>query len=222
MSVQDWLDQNREWVTKHTASDPDYFGRHTQTHTPRALVIACSDARVPVDTITGAGIGELFVHRNIANQVIATDNNILSAVQYAVEVLKVQDIIICGHEGCGGVKAALGDAAPNHVEHWINTLRTTVRLYGDELREAKSEDEQWRLLVELNVTEQVYNLSRLPVVQAAWAAGMPLAVHGWVYGLGSGLLRDLHVTIDGSVASTRMQDIAALVGAGSFPHADAS
>ena len=179
-------------------SDPNFFRRQALRHEPTGLFIGCSDARVPANVITGTEIGELFVHRNIANQVVATDNNLLAVVQYAVEVLHVSDIIVCGHEGCGGVKAALGPEVPAHVENWLANLRTIARLHARELASVNNDDARWRLLVELNVREQVYNLSRLPVIQEAWRQGRALQLHGWAYGMADGLLRDLKVRAEGA------------------------
>jgi carbonic anhydrase len=200
MAVGYLLEKNRAWATERTRTDPDYFRRQARAHCPSCLFIGCSDARVPANVVTGTEVGELFVHRNIANQVVATDNNLLAVVQYAVEVLGVEDIVICGHEGCGGVRAALGPEVPAHVEHWLAHLRTIARLHDRELAKLDEIEERARRLVTLNVREQVYNLSRLPVVRAKWSAGGQLRLHGWVYELTDGLLRDLGVTLDGTAA----------------------
>jgi carbonic anhydrase len=200
MSVDIFFERNRTWASERTRQDPDYFKRQAAQHTPKSLFIGCSDARVPVNVITGTEVGELFVHRNVANQVIATDNSVVAAVQYATEALGVKDVIVCGHENCGGVRAALLGQAPPHVDTWLAHVRTIARLHEDELAAIPTEDERVRRLVELNVREQVFNLSRLPIVQAAWAAGRELRIHGWAYGLSDGLLRDLHVTMDGTPA----------------------
>jgi carbonic anhydrase len=191
MTFTDLLDRNRAWVADRVSQDPDYFRRQAGEHAPVGLFIGCSDARVPANVITGTEIGELFVHRNVANQVVATDNNLLAVIQYAVEVLGVQDIVVCGHEECGGVKAALGPRAPDHVEGWLAHVRTVARLHEAELSRVADPASRTRRLVELNVREQVYNLSRLSVVQAALASGRELRLHGWVYGISDGLLRDL-------------------------------
>jgi len=198
MSIDALLDRNRKWVEAHTRDDPDFFHRLAATHAPHTLWIGCSDARVPANVVTGTEAGEMFVHRNIANQVVATDNNLLAVVQYAVEVLGVQDVIVCGHEECGGIRAALDAQAPAHVESWLAHVRTVARLHAEELLALPSE-QRVRRLVELNVREQVFNLARLPVIQHAWAAGTALRLHGWVYGLHDGLLRNLGVTLDGAV-----------------------
>jgi carbonic anhydrase len=196
MSIDRYFRRNREWAAERTQHDPDYFRREAARHEPTSLFIGCSDARVPANVITGTEIGELFVHRNIANQVVATDNNLLAVVEYAIEVLRVGDIIVCGHESCGGVRAALGAQAPAHVESWIAQLRTIARLHAATLDDAGDAAVRERLLVELNVREQVYNLSRLPAVQRAWGDGRRVRLHGWMYGLHDGLLRDLGATMD--------------------------
>lgn len=198
MDFRALLENNRRWVAERTAEDPQYFARLASVHRPRFLWIGCSDARVPANVITRTEAGEMFVHRNIANQVVATDNNLLAVVQYAVEVLGVRDVVVCGHENCGGVRAALLGEAPPLVDGWLAHVRTVLRLHADELAAIPDEEGRVRRLVELNVREQVWNLSRLPVIQAAWAAGNPVRLHGWAYGLSDGLLRDLRVTMDGT------------------------
>ncbi|AHG92985.1 carbonic anhydrase (plasmid) [Gemmatirosa kalamazoonensis] len=153
---------------------------------------------MPAEVITQATPGELFVHRNIANQAHPTDTNLNAALQYAVEALAVEDVVVCGHEGCGGVRAAMHEEAPPLVDTWVAGVRTIVRLHADELSRIPDLERRLTRLVELNVMEQVFNISRSPIVQSAWAAGRTLRVHGWVYGIGSGLLRDLGVTMDGA------------------------
>jgi carbonic anhydrase len=197
MSHHEILERNRQWVEQTNANDPGFFGRLAAEHKPRFLYIGCSDARVPVDVITQTTPGEIFVHRNIANLVVPSDNNLAAVLQYAVEVLQVESVIVCGHEGCGGVRAAMKhDGAPPLVDSWLTSIRTVARLHDDELSAIVDPEEVYARLVELNVMEQVYNLSRTSVVQAAWARGSTLSLHGWVYGIGEGLLRDLDVTVD--------------------------
>jgi carbonic anhydrase len=193
------LDNNQRWVRAHTAKDPDFFRRRVGEHRPKFLWIGCSDARVPADLITGTEPGDIFVHRNIANQVVPTDANLLAVLQYAVEALGVTDVIVCGHEECGGVKAALEGGAPPAVAQWLSNLRTVARLHDEELTAEDSQRDRLRRLVELNVAEQVFNLSRIATVQEAWGRGQTLRLHGWVYGLGEGLLRDVGVTLDGGI-----------------------
>ena len=201
------LERNRRWVEQTIARDPGYFRRLAAEHRPRCLYIGCSDARVPVDVITQTAPGEIFVHRNVANLVVPTDTNLLAALQYAVDVLRVEDVIVCGHEECGGVKAASSRAAaPPLVDNWLANIRTVARLHRGELDVIADPARRAARLVELNVVEQVYNLSRTSVVQAAWARGATLRLHGWVYGLGEGLLRDLGVTMSGPAIGRRADD----------------
>jgi len=202
MSHHEILERNRRWVEQTNARDPEYFQRLAAEHRPRFLYIGCSDARVPVNTITQTGPGEIFVHRNVANLVVPSDTNLLAVLQYAVDVLEVESVIVCGHEGCGGVRAAMRhDGAPPLVDNWLASIRTVARLHDDELSALADPEECYARLVELNVMEQVYNLSRNPVVQAAWARGSKLSLHGWVYGIGEGLLRDLDVSVGAHSAS---------------------
>jgi carbonic anhydrase len=196
MRYRKLLENNRRWAAERTAADPDFFHRLAREHKPHCLFIGCSDARVPAEVITQVMPGELFVHRNIANQALPTDPNLHAALQYAVEVLRVTDVIVCGHEGCGGVRAAMNTPAPPSVDTWVAGVRTVMRLHDKALSGVRRVEDRLVRLVELNVAEQVFNLSRMPVVQAAWAAGASLQIHGWVYGLHSGLLRDLGVTLD--------------------------
>ncbi len=198
MNFETLLEKNRRWVEDTVAREPDYFRELAAVHKPHFLWIGCSDARVPANVVTGTSAGEMFVHRNIANQVMPTDQNMLAVLQYAVEALGVRDVIVCGHQGCGGVKAALaGNAPPPHVDGWLGNLRMVVRLHEEELAAIADEDARTRRLVELNVIEQIHNLARTPVVQAAWADGRELRLHGVVYRLDEGRLRDLGVTLDG-------------------------
>src|SRR5688500_13332735 len=187
MNYETLLEKNRRWVAETVARDPEYFRELAAVHKPHFLWIGCSDARVPANVVTGTSPGEMFVHRNIANQVMPTDPNILAVIQYAVEALGVKDIIVCGHQGCGGVKAALaGNAPPPHVDGWLSNLRMVVRLHEEELSAIADEEARAQRLVELNVLEQVQNLSRTPVVQAAWADGRELRLHGVMYRLDEG------------------------------------
>ena len=217
MNFQDLLDNNRRWVDETTAREPEFFRELAAVHQPHFLWIGCSDARVPANVVTGTSAGEMFVHRNIANQVSPTDPNFLAVLQYAVEALGVKDVIVCGHQNCGGVKAALAGQAPApHVDGWLANLRMLVRLHDEELAELREPDEKAQRLVELNVMEQVHNLSRTPVVQRAWAEGKELRLHGWVYRLDDGRIRDLHVTLNGEALPERddAERAAAVTGAG--------
>ncbi len=181
-----------------TATDPDYFRRRAKVQTPRFLFIGCSDSRVSAELLTGLEPGDMFVHRNIANMVMHADLNILSVLHYAVEYLKVRDIIVCGHHGCGGVRSALGPGKLGLVDHWLGGIQEVMRLHHDELEAITDPELKYRRLVELNVIEQVYTLSRTPTVEAAWARHQPLAIHGMVYELEDGLVHDLGVTLDES------------------------
>ena len=201
---------NRAWATAQTAEDPEYFERLSRQHTPHTLFIGCSDARVPVNSLTHTQPGELFVHRNVANLVVPTCANLLAVLQYAVQALDVRDVVVCGHYGCGGVKAAMGDdAAPTLVEGWISNIRMVARLHDDELAEIEGEGARYRRLVELSVIEQVRNLSRTVPVREAWAAGSELRLHGIVYDIHDGLLRDLGVTMDAPPATAAVTERAA-------------
>jgi carbonic anhydrase len=191
MYTERLLEGNRAWARERIQRDPEYFRRRAHEHKPSCLFIGCSDARVPADLITQTDVGEIFVHRNIANQVVATDNNLQAVLQYAVEVLRVSSVVVCGHDDCGGVKAALGDGAPAQVDQWITHVRNVARLHRDELEALADERARTRRLVELNVAEQVYNLSRLPAIQEAADRGLSLEICGWVYGVENGLLREL-------------------------------
>ncbi len=196
------FDRNRAWASERKRTNPEYFARLAEKHTPHTLYIGCSDARVPVSSLTQTEPGELFVHRNVANLVLPTCASLLALLEYAVETLQVEDVMVCGHYGCGGVKAAMaGPGASTLVDGWIANVRLVARLHEDELAAIDDEDARYRRLVELNVIEQVRNLSRTPPVRDAWAAGLPLRVHGIVYDIHDGLLRDLDITIDAASAA---------------------
>ena len=188
------LNQNRSWVAERTGEDADFFTRQVDQHEPHFLWIGCSDARVPANVVTQTNAGEMFVHRNIANLVVPTDNNLLAVLEYALEVLKVQDVIVCGHYRCGGVRASMGEVPLPRVDAWLENIRTVRRLHAAELNAIEDETTRWRRLVELNVAEQVSSLSRLPVVRTVWDRGDVLRLHGIVYDIADGVLRDLGVT----------------------------
>lgn len=190
------LDQNKAWAESITASDPEFFPTLAKQQTPTYLWIGCSDSRVPATQLVGMMPGEMFVHRNVANVVVHTDFNCLSVMQYAVDVLKVEHIIICGHHGCGGVKAAMDNLQFGLIDNWLRHVQDV--LHEHEAVLAKIDDETKRLdrLCELNVVEQVFNVGRTTIVQSAWERRQELVVHGWIYDLEDGLLRDLGVSID--------------------------
>ena len=189
--IRQIMENNRRWVAEMQAADPDFFTKRADGQTPRYLFIGCSDSRVPAEHLTGAQPGEMFIHRNIANQVFPSDLNLLSVLQYAVEVMDVQDIIVCGHYGCGGVKAAMGTHHYGLVDYWLANIRNVIRWNDAELAAAGDEDARFQRLVELNVIEQVFQLSRTPIVLDAWARGRRPSIHGLVYDLRNGVLRDL-------------------------------
>ena len=183
--------QNRAWAAAIRARDPEFFPKLSQQQSPEYLWIGCSDSRVPANEIVNLLPGEMFVHRNIANVVVHTDLNCLSVMQFAVDVLKVKHIIVCGHYGCGGVRAALRDERLGLVDNWLSHVQDVRLKHQAQLDTLATEDEQITRLCELNVIEQVVNVSQTTVVRDAWARGQQLAVHGWIYGLGDGLLRDI-------------------------------
>jgi carbonic anhydrase len=187
------LDNNKQWVQNQLAIDPDYFSDLSKGQNPPLLWIGCSDSRVPANEIIGAKPGEVFVHRNIANLVIHTDMNMLSVLDYAVNALKVKHIIVCGHYGCGGVKAAMGNDSIGIIDNWIRHIKDLYRIHEVELKSIESETKRFNRLVELNVIEQVYDLAKTSIVQNAWKIGQELSLHGWVYGLNSGYVTDLDV-----------------------------
>jgi carbonic anhydrase len=190
------LDQNRAWAENIKASDPDFFQNLAKQQNPRFLWIGCADSRVPSTQLAGMKPGEMFVHRNVANLVVHTDFNCLSVMQYAVDVLKVEHIIVCGHDGCGGVKAAMDNPQLGLIDNWLRHVQDVFHEHKDLLAKISDENERLDRLCELNVIEQVRNVGRTTIVQNAWQRGQELVVHGWIYGLQDGLLRDLGVSID--------------------------
>ena len=190
------LDQNRAWAENINASDPDFFPTLAKQQSPRFLWIGCSDSRVPATQLVGMVPGEMFVHRNVANVVDHTDFNCLSVMQYAVDVLKVDHIIVCGHHNCGGVKAAMDNLQLGLIDNWLRHVQDVLHEHEELLAKVSDENERLNRLCELNVIEQVLNVGRTTIVQSAWQRGQELVVHGWIYGLENGLLRDLNVSID--------------------------
>ncbi len=189
------LDNNKQWVEQSLALDPNYFEHLAQGQTPPLLWIGCSDSRVPANEIIGAKPGEVFVHRNIANMVVHSDMNMLSVLDYAVSVLKVKHVIVCGHYGCGGIKAAMGNQSIGLIDNWIRHIKDVYRLHHTYLDSIINEEERFNAFVELNVKEQVFDLAKTSIVQEAWKNGQDLTLHGWVYGLNSGYVTDLNVNI---------------------------
>ena len=185
------IENNKKWVEDKLQISPDYFNNLAEGQNPPLLWIGCSDSRVPANEIIGAEPGEVFVHRNIANMVVHSDMNMLSVLDYAVNILKVEHVIVCGHYGCGGVKAAMGNNSIGIIDNWIRHIKNEYRLHKEELNTIKDEKERFNRFVELNVYEQVFNLAKTSIVQSAWNSGQKLSIHGWVYGLNSGYVTDL-------------------------------
>ncbi len=189
-SLKPLFDKNRQWAETIRQEQPDFFERLSQQQTPEYLWIGCSDSRVPANQIVDMAPGEIFVHRNIANSVVHTDLNCLSVIQYAVEVLDIKHIIVCGHYGCGGVRAAMEDQQHGLIDNWLLHIKDTQRFHAETLAPL-DEKQRFDRLCELNVIEQVKNVGHSTIVHGAWAAGKTLHVHGWIYNVANGLLRDL-------------------------------
>lgn len=189
---------NKMWAEKLHATQPDFFTRLSQQQTPDYLWIGCSDSRVPANDIVGLLPGELFVHRNVGNMVIHTDFNCLSVIEYAVERLHVKHIIVCGHYGCGGVQAALMDSQLGLIDNWLRHIKEVWKKYEKEINMIQDEQEKLNRLCELNVVEQVVNVCNTTIIQKAWDRGQDVAVHGWIYSIHDGRLRDLHVRLSNS------------------------
>lgn len=190
------LEQNHEWAEAIKANDPEFFQTLAKQQSPKYLWIGCSDSRVPATQLVGMVPGEMFVHRNVANVVVHTDFNCLSVMQYAVDVLRVEHIIVCGHHGCGGVKAAMDNLQLGLIDNWLRHVQDVIRDHEPELMQIRDETQRLERLCELNVIEQVLNVAHTTIVQSAWQRGLELVVHGWIYGLEDGLLRDLGITVD--------------------------
>lgn len=188
------LENNKNWVKEQLDLDPHFFENLSKGQTPDYLWIGCSDSRVPANQITGTEPGEVFVHRNIANMVVHSDMNMLSVLSYAVDVLKVKHIIVCGHYGCGGVIAAMKNQQFGLIDNWIRHIKDVYRYHHVELDAIVDENERARRFVEVNVQEQVHDLGKTSIVQNAWRRNQPLHIHGWVYDIHDGLIKDLNVT----------------------------
>jgi carbonic anhydrase len=193
--LQILFQKNREWVASKLHKDPNYFRHMAQAQDPLYLWIGCSDSRVPANEVVGLEPGELFVHRNVANLFPHTDFNCLSVLEYAIDLLKIQHVIVCGHYGCGGVKAAMEDHRLGLVDNWLRNIRDVYARFKEELEAISDQQERYDRLVELNVMQQVLNICHTTIVQGAWTRGQPLWVHGWVYELASGTLKDLDCCI---------------------------
>jgi carbonic anhydrase len=195
--VDELLRNNRAWAARISAEDPGFFPSLVHQQSPRYLWIGCSDSRVPANEIVGLKPGELFVHRNVANIVVHTDLNCLSVLQYAVEVLHVEHVIICGHYECGGIAAAQANRTLGLIDNWLRHVQDVAHKHGQHLAALADDGARRRRLCELNVIEQVVNVAQTTVVQQAWARGQELAVHGWIYTIGDGLVHDLRMSVSG-------------------------
>jgi len=189
------IENNRAWSDRMTSHDPEFFARLSRQQAPDYLWIGCSDSRVAANTIAGLMPGQVFVHRNIANLVIHTDMNCLSVLQFAVEGLGVEHVIVCGHYGCGGVQAAMDGQRHGLIDNWLRHIQDTANLHAASLDAIADPQERLDRLCQLNVAEQVLNVAETTIVRDAWARGQELAVHGWIYGLRDGLIRDLEISI---------------------------
>ena len=193
-SIKNLLENNKNWVADKLAIDPAYFDKLSNSQNPEYLWIGCSDSRVPANQITGTLPGDIFVHRNIANMVVHSDMNMLSVLSYAVEVLKVKHIIVCGHYGCGGVQAAMENKQFGLIDNWLRHIKDVYRYHHKELDAIEDKTQRARRFVEVNVMEQVHDLCKTSIVQNAWKNKQPLHVHGWVYDIHDGIIKDLNVS----------------------------
>jgi carbonic anhydrase len=192
--LQHLFESNRSWSQKIRERDPDFFEKLSKQQTPEYLWIGCSDSRVPANEIVDLLPGELFVHRNVANVVVHTDLNCLSVIQYAVEALHVKHIIVCGHYGCGGIKAALENSKLGLIDNWLRHIQDVMERHETTLKSLPTPDDRFHRLCELNVMEQAINVCQTTIVQSAWHRGQELTIHGWIYGLSDGLIHDLNVS----------------------------
>jgi carbonic anhydrase len=193
-AYQHLLLQNKAWVAQKKQEDPDFFSKLSKIQSPKFLWIGCSDSRVPANEITGTQPGEVFVHRNIANMVVHTDMNMLSVLDYAVNVLEVEHVIVCGHYGCGGVRAAMGQQQYGIIDNWIRHIKDVYRFHQEELESIEDMQKREDRFIERNVMEQVLDLSKTSIIQNAWQKRGSPYIHGWVYSLETGVIKDLKVT----------------------------
>ena len=194
-TYKELLKGNKRWVEEKLSQDPEFFERLSKGQSPEVLWIGCSDSRVPANEITGTNPGEVFVHRNIANMVVHSDMNMLSVLDYAVNILKVKHVIVCGHHGCGGVAAAMTNEQYGLVDNWLRHIKDVYRLHNKELDAIEDHDKRLRRFVELNIIEQVFDLSKTSIIQNAWRTRDLPMVHGWVYDLKTGIIQDLGVSL---------------------------
>ena len=199
MSQYDLLfENNKRWAKRISEQKPGFFDELSKQQAPEFLWIGCSDSRVPANEIVGLMPGELFVHRNVANLVVHTDMNCLSVLQFAIDVLKVKHVIVCGHYGCGGIKAAMDNSSQGLIDNWLNNIRDLIHQKTDELAGINNEDARLDRLCELNVINQVINVGRTTIVKDAWKRGQEVSIHSWVYGISDGLIRDLESSLSSS------------------------
>jgi len=201
-SLSHILERNADWARERTEADPHYFARLATLQAPELLWIGCSDSRVPANVISGLEPGEVFVHRNVANMVYTADLNCMSVLQYAVEALGVKHIIVCGHYGCGGVRAAFEGTSDGLIDHWLEPIKELARNHAADLQALPHDDARANYLCDANVRAQVRNVAHSPVVRRAWEAGQDLTLHGWVYGLDRGLIHDLRCGADGTACQS--------------------
>jgi len=203
------LDNNKKWVESRLNQDPEFFNKLASGQKPPVLWIGCADSRVPANEIIGADPGEVFVHRNIANMVVHSDMNMLSVLDYAVNVLEVKHIIVCGHYGCGGVQTAMTNKHVGLIDNWIRHIKDVYRFHQQELNSIEDAGKRFDKFVDFNVFEQVLNLAKTSIVQSAWERGQNLHVHGWVYDIKDGLINDLDITLrdNKSLSSVYQLDI---------------
>lgn len=213
-TYKDLLKGNKRWVAEKLQQDPEFFERLSRGQSPEVLWIGCSDSRVPANEITGTSPGEVFVHRNIANMVVHSDMNLLSVLDYAVNILKVKHVIVCGHHGCGGVAAAMTNEQYGLVDNWLRHIKDVYRLHNKELDAIPDHDQRLRRFVELNVIEQVFDLSKTSIIQNAWRTTDLPMVHGWVYDLKTGLIQDLEVSLHSKSKLPPIYNISAKVVSG--------
>lgn len=205
-SLRHLLDKNRRWAQEIETRQPGFFEALSRQQAPKYVWIGCSDSRVPANEITGLLPGEIFVHRNVANLVMHTDLNLLSVLQFAVEVLRVEHVIVCGHYGCGGVKAGAEEQEHGLIDNWLRNIREVYRHHREQLDAIHNPDNRLDRLCELNVIEQVVNVCNTTVVQSAWRRGQSLSVHGWIYGIQDGLVRDLEVSAENEVEAAALTE----------------
>lgn len=196
--IKKLIEQNKVWVENKLKADANFFDKLKDIQTPNILWIGCSDSRIPANEVIGTQPGEVFVHRNIANMVVHSDMNILSVLDYSVNILKIENIVVCGHYGCGGVKAAMENRSVGIIDNWIRHIKDSYTFHKSHIESAKNEKERFDRFVECNIERQVLNLATTTIIQQAWNNGQKLSIHGWVYRLDSGLINDLGISISSS------------------------